>query len=567
VSLDWYLSRRVVGEVPRYNHIANGDFEGNWNGWDENVHRWSKPYEMPLVDLVGMSINGNFGLRLRAGGAADEVILPADDMFDTNSAVLTPTGEAYVDAIAFFSDTNYLDVTVYHDKKTLPAYNAAILTQQRAEAIKARIDTVNPNLNLTVGGRGGTPPFPGSNKTSAGRAENRRVEVTALKVIENGKKKPGQLVTTVSEVTAPVAQGRPLAYVLRVWFFLEKFLAAPGNDTGIELVLTNPRKPSKNKRAARLGQHKIMQRQKFPITAETPVGTWVRTELAVTVPANGLPYRIRTRLYAPVGSVIYDDVVLYADGSIYAMNWLQADIMRELVRHAQDESIGKSDLNIDFAVVGEANDTRREREYKWAEREVILELMNEFPTLADGGEWALETTPTSRSVVFYPYKTGPYGQTGGRGKQWNPYSLRLGDNLESVTINEDGSDVATVIVVRKDGEGIGREEGVARDTSGMNGLVLEKVYDATPLSSNSSLRPQADRGLARYRKPVRVPSVTTMPNKVDELLDNVGIGDRLMVLATNGGKEYEGNSRVTSMALDPATDQITYTLVPLDGSN
>lgn len=572
VSLDWYFSRRVVGEVPKRNYIKNSTFEGNWNGWNDAYHRWSKPAEAPIVSLSkGNAIVGNYALRLRASGQMDEFTYSADDMFTAwNNAVLSATGNAVCAYAANFSPTKILDVTVYHDSKTLSVQQANALTQQRADVIAAKIRSYNPKVLVTSNARGGQSPYIGSNKTAAGRAQNRRAEFSALKLLSNTKKKPGQLVVTEAKVTNPVSYGRPVEFVLRTWIYVEKFLAPPGNNCGIELLVIDPRKPYAKKKYARppYNWKLVTQRLKYPITADTPVGKWVRTELRCKIPNDGLPYKIHARLYAIVGSVLYDDIALYADGSIRCSRWAQRGIMAELVRHAQDTTIGKSDLNIGFTTVGSSNDTVRDREYRWSERENILELLNEFPTLADGAEWSIETTPTTRKLVCYPYKTQPYGQLGGRGKQWNPYSLRLGDNLTSVEIDEDGSDVGTVIIVRKDGgQGIAREEGTARDTSQMGGLVLEKVYDSTPQSSNSSLYPQAQRGLERYKKPVRIPSVTTDPKKCSEILENVSIGDRLLVLATDGGNEYEGKTRVQSMSLDPSTDVITFTLTPLDGSN
>lgn len=99
--------------------------------------------------------------------------------FDTNSAKLKPTADKklneVVDFAAKYQDSN-LAVTGYTDSRGSDKLNQK-LSAKRAESVKAYLIKKGVAANrITTKGEGSANPV-GDNKTAAGRAQNRRVEI------------------------------------------------------------------------------------------------------------------------------------------------------------------------------------------------------------------------------------------------------------------------------------------------------------------------------------------------------------------------------------------------------
>ncbi len=116
----------------------------------------------------------------------DKIVLSADALFDFNKAILKPEGKNHIDselAKAHQSGTDSIKsvkVVGYTDSIGTQKYNQK-LSLQRAEAVKAYLVSKGvPAYKIEAEGRGEKDPV-ASNKTKAGRAQNRRAEI----IIEN----------------------------------------------------------------------------------------------------------------------------------------------------------------------------------------------------------------------------------------------------------------------------------------------------------------------------------------------------------------------------------------------
>jgi hypothetical protein len=224
------------------------------------------------------------------------------------------------------------------------------------------------------------------------------------------------------------------------------------------------------------------------------------------------------------------------------------------VEHAQDPAMGKTDLNIGYA--GSLTGVKRTREYPWIERLQIEEALSEWPTLANGMDLSMDLTATTRKVhSWFPRK----GQNRG-------YVIALGSNISTFSMDYDGQQTATRVIVQAEGEGSDREEGVFTDTSKMDGTILETVYNATPGSAISSLQKQAERGIARYSRPMVIPQVVMDPRFTDEILDRVAKGDIVRTIIQKGWVDIDALYRVTALSVDPATDRVVLSLAVEDVS-
>jgi len=133
-----------------------------------------------VVDRLDRCPGTKAGVKVDANGCeVREVISLKDVNFATNSAQLTPTSSAKLDEAAetLRKRGNVRVEVAGHTDNRGSASRNRVLSQQRAEAVMRYLVSkgVNP-ANLTARGYGPDEPE-ADNKTEAGRAANRRVEL------------------------------------------------------------------------------------------------------------------------------------------------------------------------------------------------------------------------------------------------------------------------------------------------------------------------------------------------------------------------------------------------------
>lgn len=113
---------------------------------------------------------------------SEKVTFAADAFFDFDKSVLKPAGKAKLDDLASKLQGMNLEVIIavgHTDSVGTDAYNQK-LSVRRAEAVKAYLVSKGIEANrVYTEGKGEKQPV-ASNKTAAGRAKNRRVEIEVV---------------------------------------------------------------------------------------------------------------------------------------------------------------------------------------------------------------------------------------------------------------------------------------------------------------------------------------------------------------------------------------------------
>ncbi len=117
-------------------------------------------------------------VAMRAAKPVHKTTLESKALFDTNKSVIKPAGRSSLDKlvreIKSTPDVKEVHVVGYTDIRGTKAHNQ-VLSEHRAQSVKTYL-THKGVHNVTAEGRGIADPV-GDNKTAAGRAMNRRVEV------------------------------------------------------------------------------------------------------------------------------------------------------------------------------------------------------------------------------------------------------------------------------------------------------------------------------------------------------------------------------------------------------
>jgi hypothetical protein len=284
---------------------------------------------------------------------------------------------------------------------------------------------------------------------------------------------------------------------------------------------------------------------------DTTRGQWVRAEIPLLQPAvAGTTELITVSLHGIQGTIYYDEVALTRNEALRFNNIDQALIVKGLVEHAQDPAFGKSDLGIttDCQLTG----VKRTRAYEHSEHQMVNDILTEFPSLHNGLDTSIEIGDNGirRYTTHFHFKATPR----------NAIVLEYGKNLSDFSVVEDGEIVANSVVVLGEGEGSDREEGGFSDPESLDGLVLEKVYNATPGAPIQTLQDQAKRGVERFKTPIVIPEIIT--NDPD-LVGVLSTGDIIRVKIVKGDINYDDMCRIIMITLRPNTNELALQINPL----
>jgi OOP family OmpA-OmpF porin len=167
--------------------IASAQSVDNWkNGSNELVWKnidstlcWRDNFWTPATAAPGCDGAVATAKPAAPNPMANKVVFNADTFFDFDKAIVKPEGKKLLDQVAAQAGTINLETIIavgYTDWIGTDAYNIK-LSQRRAAAVKAYLVSkgIDPNRIYTEG-KGKANPI-ADNKTAAGRAKNRRVEI------------------------------------------------------------------------------------------------------------------------------------------------------------------------------------------------------------------------------------------------------------------------------------------------------------------------------------------------------------------------------------------------------
>lgn len=372
------------------------------------------------------------------------------------------------------------------------------------------------------------PPWTATNTTASLDTAQRKLGTKSVKLVQSTALQDAYLGQTLNDYTA-TGVGSLLTVV--AWFRIQNlgWVGEAVNKRGLTI----------SRKHATTGA--ILYSGVFEIDGETPRDSWQRAEVTVWMPPNAVE-DIEVRLYSPGGTIWWDatSLTLMESLSNYATD--QTEIARQIAVHLQDPAYGKSDLSIVTSTP--ASGILRDRHYQHADHHRGADVLGEFPELSDGFDFAVVTTPTTRTfTTFYPR----------RGTHRSALTI-TDQNVASFDWRLEGEAASSSITVLGEGDGPDREEGAATDSTLFGGLVLEDIVNAPTGSEIDALDTLATEAL-RVRKTSRVLTVT-VPAAAGWFA--VHPGDTLPSNFAWGFVAFTNDWRVITRSLDHQADALTF---------
>jgi len=274
-----------------------------------------------------------------------------------------------------------------------------------------------------------------------------------------------------------------------------------------------------------------------------PKDLWVRHECSITVPA-GHTEIVHARVESASFIHLWDKASLTFDDALEAFNTDQSTIVDLLVTHAQDSTLGKSDVNLTV----DPTPTGVKRDYVglYQAHANIWREIEQFTEPSDGVDISTIYTPTTRTLkVHYPQQ----------GIERPNLTIDLTRNIETFSWTWDGETAANVVVVLGNGDGSDREEATATAAGVFAGdLTLEDVYSAPQSTPIESLP-----AIATERVTIsQFPEVLNVDLRED-IFGQFGIGDYLPVRIRQTGLTLTDWYRVVRLTL-MSDDRLRLTL-------
>lgn len=297
----------------------------------------------------------------------------------------------------------------------------------------------------------------------------------------------------------------------------------------------------------------------YVIDPATPTGVWTEAVTTIWIPPSQV-WSIEVRLYAPAGTVVWDDVKLVPMYSVtanthFGTTLLPADIstiVHKMVAHLQDSTVGKSDVNIGYS--GETTGTKLVQVYQYSDHVQFDQALAELTDRLDGFDYYVALTPTSRTFTSFAGKRGT--------DRSGSITLKFiaGDttsNCVDYRYSQDGGQTITRQVVLGENNGPNREQGEAADTSQIP-VTLQDVYQSPQGTKIASLQPIANERIARFRY---VTDTIELDVKGSAgYIPTLRCGDLVTVNVQDGWTQVSGTRRIQQLKLDRKTNVLTVTV-------
>lgn len=536
----WYLEsgRRVIGAIPKRDLLVNGSFATGEPPWTGAYAPGSVPAAQPVRNIIDVDFFGT-GMKALQISGVDKVVtvtkeVKTEAVFVPNSASYLPGGDAAIKAVAqLMPKTGTLNVRVdgftADNRINGDPGDGMALSKARADAAKATILGLRPGAVITTAGYGYYQQIPG------GQAANRRVVITWNGVQEASGHRQYEVQTL--SVTQPVAKKAPLPLTFVGWTKITKWLGPSKDGWGVYIQIVNPAKPKV-----------IVDSAHADIDEKTPRDRWIRMEASVEVPADGISYEVQVRFYPPAGTALWTRGGLYPGDQLAFFDADQALIIKGLVEHAQDTTIGKGNLSI--ATNCQPTGITRTREYPYDERMPIETAISEIAALYRGPEVTMQVTATTQTVTTHHPRQG----------KATSEVLVHGGSVVAYEAPTDTRDSASSIILQADQSGADREEGYASDPLALDGLLLERVISTEGETPVTELEEGATHALGMYKRPQPSVWVTIDPRRTGYMLGAVGQGDTVRAIIQQVG--IDGTHRFVKRRLHPAGDMLEMMLTP-----
>jgi hypothetical protein len=294
------------------------------------------------------------------------------------------------------------------------------------------------------------------------------------------------------------------------------------------------------------------------IDENTPSDRWHRLETSITVPP-GETQSVICRLSGISGTVFWDRITATLDTAFEAYDTDQADIVCDLVEHAQDPAFDKNDVNL--TCESPTTGVYRDLVSLHSQHANIWNLIDGYPGMRDGLDVGVRYTPTDRVVTtHYPTK----------GRYQAGLALQLGRNVSSYRwVPFDANAATSSVVVLGDGAGSDREETSAiDDTAFPDGLILETVQAVSADTPVEELDEIAAEAATTLKNPQTLEIVTfqndhTMPER--DFIGRLEVGDTIPVTIRQG-RIVDPTGQITGWEVDIDADYrvVTMTITATD---
>lgn len=357
----------------------------------------------------------------------------------------------------------------------------------------------------------------------------------------------------VSQFVTSPSNGVGLLMTVSGWVFVDSITAPPYQTRGLYIE-------ARESGVFKGNNYQVIDMAPSP----GPIQQWHKMSTTISVPPNTV-YDLEVRLYAPIGTVHWDDVKLVAMDSLSTAELTSsvtqpveiADIVALLVRHMQRTTAGKSNVNITSNA--ETTGVKLVKTWQYVDHVQFDQALHEFILRGDGLDYVVNITPTTRTFHTFANKREA-DLTGSVTLIYDGADPNdAGANCAGYRLTQDGGAAITRQTVLGADNGPDREQAEAVDTSSVP-VILQDVKQSPQGTAVASLEPLATEQIGRYGTP-GVPLTIEM-----DVLGSAGFiptircGSLVTAGIIDGWTQVSTTLRVMRLSLDRRKNLLTVTL-------